>query len=85
MEKCPKPFGLSLFCKFGQRTEFQLPRMPRSMKKRWAAGGLRRLCGGLRRLCGGRVAQAMWWFHAHNNATWWLHLASWDLPDSQLS
>ena len=27
----------------------------------------------------------MWWFHAHNNATLWLHLASWDLPDSKLS
>ena len=33
--------------------------------------------GGLRRLCGG-------WFH-ENNATLWLHLASWDLPDSQLT
>ena len=45
----------------------------------WGVG-----CGGyvvggwLRRLCGG-------WSQSENNATLWLHLASWDLPDSQLS
>ena len=30
------------------------------------------------------VGQAMWWFH-ENNAKLWLHLASWDLLDSQPS
>ena len=25
------------------------------------------------------------WSQSENNATLWLHLASWDLPDSQLS
>ena len=43
---------------------------------------------------GGSVAQAMWWVgrlrrlcgnYSDNNATSWLHLASWNLPDSQLS
>ena len=31
------------------------------------------------------VAQAMWWSQSENNATLWLHLASWKFPDSQLS
>ena len=42
--------------------------------------------GWLRRLCGGRlVAEAMWWSPPDYNAILWLHLASWNLQDSQLS
>ena len=74
------------------------PSLKKKLSCGWV-GGLRRLCGGLRRLCGPGcagyvvgcagyvvwVAQAMWWSQSENNATSWLHLASWNLPDSQLS
>ena len=65
LDKCPKHLVSSHFCELRLHAKFQLPRLSRSQKKRWAPGG--------------------GWFWVQNNATLWLHLASWNLPDSQLS
>ena len=39
LDKCPKHLVSSHFCELRLHTKFQLPRLSRSQKKRWAPGG----------------------------------------------
>ena len=39
LDKCPKHLVSSHFCELRLHAKFQLPRLSRSQKKRWAPGG----------------------------------------------